>query len=123
MYINPELDSADRSLKVIAEVNNGDGMLKGGLFAKGRIIVGKRSSVLQLPRQSLSGWDTTSKKGVIFVIDVGVAKARQVATGAVNSDLVEIVSGVKAGEKYVIRGGFNLKDGDKVALPANGGQK
>jgi RND family efflux transporter MFP subunit len=123
MYINPELDSTDRSLKVIAEVNNGDGILKGGLFAKGRIIVGKRSSVLQLPRQSLSGWDTTSKKGVIFVIDLGVAKARQVSTGAVNGDLVEIVSGVKSGEQYVIRGGFNLKDGDKIALPANGGQK
>jgi RND family efflux transporter MFP subunit len=37
MYINPELSTADRSMKVIAEVHNVPETLKGGLFAKGRI--------------------------------------------------------------------------------------
>lgn len=123
MYINPELDQMDRSLKVIAEVVNSDDLLKGGLFAKGRIIAGTRTGVLQLPRQSLSAWDTNSQKGTVFVVESGAAKARQVTTGAVNGDLVEIVTGVKAGEKYVTRGGFNLKDGDRIALSATGGSK
>ena len=123
MYINPELDSADRSLKVIAEVHNSDGVLKGGLFAKGRIIAGKRDRVLQLPRQSLSGWDTVAKNGTIFVLEGDTARARHVATGAVSGDRVEIVKGVKEGEKYVTRGAFNLKDGDKVATVVQGGQQ
>lgn len=123
MYINPELDSVDRSLKVIAEVVNRDNLLKGGLFTKGRIIAGTRSDVLQIPRQSLSGWDTIRKKGIVFVIEGGAAISRQVETGAVNGELVEIVSGVKSGEKYVTRGGFNLKDGDKVALSKGAAQK
>src|SRR6185369_10347455 len=41
MFINPELSTADRSLKVIAEVQNVPETLKGGLFAKGCIITGR----------------------------------------------------------------------------------
>lgn len=115
MYINPELSAADRSLKVIAEVRNDGELLKGGLFAKGRIVTGKRGGVLQLPRGALSSWDTVAGKGSVFVIEGDTARERKVATGAAVGELVEIAQGLKAGEKYVARGGFNLKDGDKVA--------
>jgi multidrug efflux pump subunit AcrA (membrane-fusion protein) len=50
----------------------------------------------------------------LFVTDNDTARKRPVTTGAINGDLVEIRSGLKAGERYVTRGGFNLKDGDKV---------
>jgi membrane fusion protein, multidrug efflux system len=115
MYVNPELSAADRSLKVIAEVKNVPEELKGGLFAKGRIVAGRRSAVLQLPRQALSGWEPAAKKGSVFVVEGETARLRQVQTGTVAGDLVEVVGGLKAGERYVTRGGFNLKDGDRVA--------
>lgn len=114
-YINPELSSADRSLKVIAEVRNVPETLKGGLFAKGRIVVGSREQVLQVPRNALGTFDIQTKKGSLFVVDNGVAHIRQIQSGAVTGDMVEIISGLKQGEQYVVRGGFNLKDGDKVA--------
>lgn len=123
MYINPELSSSDRSLKVIAEVANSNDVLKGGLFAKGKILTGKRNDVLQVPRQALATWDTTAKKGTLFVVEGDSARLRQVATGVVTGDLVEVVAGVRAGERYVSRGAFNLKDGDKVALAGTGRQQ
>ncbi|HEY6838571.1 MAG TPA: efflux RND transporter periplasmic adaptor subunit [Geobacteraceae bacterium] len=116
MFINPELSAADRSLRVIAEVENAGETLKGGLFAKGRIITGKRNGVLQLPRQALSGWEPTTKKGSAFVVEGETARLRQVETGVLSGDLVEVTAGLKAGERYVVRGGFNLKDGDRVAV-------
>ena len=116
MFINPELSSADRSLKVIAEVRNDGDLLKGGLFAKGRIVTGKRGGVLQIPRSALSNWDTTTKSAVIFVAMSSVARQRPVTTGSVAGDLVEVASGLKPGERYVTRGGFTLKDGDKIAV-------
>jgi membrane fusion protein (multidrug efflux system) len=122
MYINPELSAADRSLKVIAEVRNDGELLKGGLFAKGRIVSGKRGGVLQLPRGALSAWDTQARKGAVFVIEGDTARLRPVATGITAGDLVEIASGLRAGERYVSRGGFNLKDGDKVAIAATAPQ-
>lgn len=119
MFINPELSPADRSLKVIAEVGNVPEMLKGGLFAKGRIVTGKRSGVLQLPRSALSAWDTAAKKATVFVVEGDAARLRQVETGAVSGDLVEIAAGLKAGERFVTRGGFTLRDGDKVLVAQN----
>jgi membrane fusion protein, multidrug efflux system len=116
MYINPELSAADRSLKVIAEVHNDGELLKGGLFAKGRIVTGKRSGVLQLPRGALSAWDTEARKGAVFVVAGDTARLRPVATGIAAGDLVEIAAGLRAGERYVSRGGFNLKDGDRVLV-------
>ena len=118
MYINPELSNADRSLKVIAEVRNVPETLKGGLFAKGRIVTGTRSGVLQVPRIAISGLDLATKKGVLFVVENDVARRREIVTGIVNGDLIEVLSGLKPGERYVVRGGFNLKDGDRLTVAA-----
>lgn len=118
MYVNPELSAADRSLKVIAEVRNVPETLKGGLFAKGRIITGTRSGVLQVPRSALAAFDLSAKKGVLYVAENGIARRREIASGVVIADQVEVLAGLKAGEHYVVRGGFNLKDGDRIAVAA-----
>jgi len=116
MYINPELSSTDRSLKVIAEVTNTPEQLKGGLFAKGRIVIDRKHAVLQVPRSAIDGLDLTAKKGSLFIIHNGVARRSAVVTGTANGERIEIVSGLKAGQRLVVRGGFNLKDGDKVVI-------
>lgn len=119
MYINPELSNEDRSLKVIAEVHNVPETLKGGLFAKGNIVTGTRNGVLQVPRSAISALDLAAKKGLLFVVENGIARKREILSGSVNGDLIEVVSGLKAGEHYVVRGGFNLKDGDRITVTAD----
>ncbi|RII28832.1 MAG: efflux RND transporter periplasmic adaptor subunit [Geobacter sp.] len=124
MFVNPELSATDRSLKVIAEVKNDGELLKGGLFVKGRIIIGTRSGVIQVPRSALAAWDTTARKASVFVVENDTALLRDVVTGAVNGEQVEVSSGLKVGERYVTRGGFTLKGGDRVTMavgPDNGG--
>ncbi len=120
MFLNPELSEEDRSLKVIAEVENKDGRLKGGLFAKGRIITGLRDNVLLLPRSMLGRWDSIGRTAVIFVAEGQTARQRNVKTGAVKGDMVEIVEGLSAGEQYVSRGGFTLRDGDRIVVDGAG---
>lgn len=116
MFVNPELSAVDRSLKVIAEVKNVPELLKGGLFAKGRIVTGERKNLILIPRSAITGLDLSATKGIVNVIAGGSAKRREVLTGAVSGEMVEIVSGVQAGEQYVVRGGFNLQDGDRVTV-------
>jgi len=123
MYINPEFSSVDRSLRVIAEVTNDGELLKGGLFAKGRIVTGQRDQVVQVPRAALSNWDMANRKANLFVVAGTTAKLRPVETGTVSGDLVEIVKGVVAGEQLVARGGFNLRDGDRVAVATGGSSR
>jgi RND family efflux transporter MFP subunit len=116
MFINPELSMEDRSLKVIAEVQNVPEILKGGLFAKGRIVTGSRSSVLQIPRSAIDRFDLAGRSGFLFVVENGIARKRSITTGSVTGEQVEVAAGLKTGEQYVVRGGFNLKDGDAVTV-------
>jgi len=116
MFINPVVNETDRSMRVVAEVENLSEQLKGGLFIKGRIITGKRSNVLRIPRTALLLWDVTGKKGDLFVIEGERAKRRTVQTGAIMGDFVEITTGLSPSERVVTRGGFNLKDGDRVQV-------
>jgi membrane fusion protein (multidrug efflux system) len=116
MFINPAIDQASRSAKVIAEVVNSDGALRGGSFAKGRVIVDNRESVLQVPREALLNWNIEQQSADIFVVKGGQADRRTVKTGSSNGTSVEIVSGVQAGEQVVTRGGFAIRPGDRIAV-------
>ncbi|HJX15819.1 MAG TPA: efflux RND transporter periplasmic adaptor subunit, partial [Candidatus Deferrimicrobiaceae bacterium] len=121
-FINPAVDESNRSVKVVAEVENRQEVLKGGLFVTGRIVTGKRTGVLQAPRASLLSWDVGGRKASLFVVTDNVARLRQVGTGVVSGDGVEIVSGLSAGEMVITRGGFNVRDGDRVKVTqGNGG--
>lgn len=116
--VNPEFSSQDRSLKVIAEVDNADLALKGGLFIRGRIIIEQRQNVVSVPRQMLSAWDPGQGRANLFVMENDHARLRTLETGQVEGELIEIRSGLAAGEAYVCRGGFTLKDGDPVLVAA-----
>jgi RND family efflux transporter MFP subunit len=116
MFINPAIDAASRSAKVIAEVPNRDGALKGGAFAKGRILVATRSGLLQVPREALLNWKVEDQTAEVFVAQGDTAEKRVVKTGQANHVTVEVVEGLKAGEQVVTRGGFQLRDGDRIAV-------
>jgi RND family efflux transporter MFP subunit len=122
MFINPVVNEADRSVKVVAEVENAAEELKGGLYVKGRIITGKRTDILRVPRSALLSWDVLAKKGDLFVVNGDTAHRRTVQTGSVVGDFVEITSGLAVGDPVVTRGAFNIKDGDTVnVIQTNGG--
>jgi len=107
----------------VAEVENREDQLKGGLFAQGRILTGKRIGVLKIPRAALLSWDVAGKKGELFVVNQDVAKRRSVQTGTILGDQVEITSGLAAGDLVITRGGFNVKEGDKVNVTRINGEK
>jgi multidrug efflux pump subunit AcrA (membrane-fusion protein) len=74
-----------------------------------------------IPRSAISGLDLSSGKGIVNTVSGGVAKRSEIRAGAASGDMIEIVSGLKAGEQYVVRGGFNLRDGDKVTVARSEG--
>ena len=115
-FINPAADEASRTVKVKTEVPNPSEALKAGLFVKGRVVTGRRPGVLVVPRSALVSWDTVTRRAAVFVVEGGAAKRVAVETGAAPGDLVEVVTGLAAGQEVVTRGGFNLREGDRVQL-------
>lgn len=121
MYINPTVGEVDRSVKVVAEVPNPEEELKGGLFVKGRIVTGSRQGVLQVPRSALTAWDVGGGSGELWVTADGKAQRRSVKLGAAAGEMVEVLGGLEPGERIVVRGGFNLRQGDAVLEARPGG--
>ncbi|HEX7018910.1 MAG TPA: efflux RND transporter periplasmic adaptor subunit, partial [Gemmatimonadaceae bacterium] len=120
MFINPAVDAASRSAKVVAEVRNEDGALRGGVFVTGRILTGIRRGVLQVPREAILNWDVSRRTATVFLVRGGRAEDRQVTTGTASGPHVEIVTGVAAGEQIVTRGAFALRRGDRVTAAREG---
>ncbi len=116
MFINPAVSEADRSVRVIAEVINAAGELKGGLFVKGRIVTGRRDAVILVPREALLGWDVVGRKAKLFIVAGDRATSREVRTGLTAEGGVEITAGLKPSEAYIVRGAFNVKEGDKLII-------
>lgn len=116
MFINPAIDESSRAGKVVAEVPNPDGALRGGLFVRGRIITATRQAVLHVPREALLNWNVEQRTAEVFVVCDGLAQKRAVRVGVANEAAVEISEGVAAGDPVVTRGAFALRDGDKVMV-------
>jgi len=69
-----------------------------------------------ISRSAIAGLDFSAGTGFVNTVSEGVAKWREVKASAISGELVEIVAGLKSGEQYVVRGGFNPKDGDTVVV-------
>ncbi len=115
-FINPAVNETDRSIRVIAEIRNDPEVLKSGLFVKGRIVTGRRSQVLEIPRAALADWDVKTGTGGVWVVQQDQARRRMVKTGGLDRDWVEVASGLTAGERVIIRGGFNIQEGDRLKI-------
>jgi RND family efflux transporter MFP subunit len=119
-YLNPAVDEADRSVRVVAEVPNPGGELRGGIFVKGRIETGRRPAVLLVPRLALLEWDTAAARAAVLALDGDRARRREVRTGELRGEEVEVVSGLAAGDRVISRGGFTVRDGERVSVAAAG---
>jgi membrane fusion protein, multidrug efflux system len=112
--VNPVVNATDRSGRILAEVANQDGLLRGGLYAHGQVLVEERPSAIVLPRDALMSWNLEKESATVFVVESGdVVRSRPVTTGLVEDGLVEIRQGLIGTEKVVIRGGFNARDGER----------
>ena len=120
-FINPAIEMASRSAKVIAAVPNAGGLLRGGAFVKGRIIVANRPGVLQVPREALLGWNVEAQTADVFIVRGDQAEKRAVKVRSTGGPTVEVVSGLQAGDQVVTRGGFSIGKGDRVAVEKGAG--
>ena len=120
MFINPAVDAASRSAKVVAEVANPDRALRGGLFVRGHIIAARTRDAIVVRRDALLDWNVAQRTASVFVVANGKADKRAVRVGATAGDQVEITEGLAVGEPVVTRGAFTLRPGDQVTLATNG---
>jgi cobalt-zinc-cadmium efflux system membrane fusion protein len=105
IFINSVVDPESRTVKVRTEVPNLDGRLKPEMFANVEIITDVNSQGVSVPQSAVL--DDSGKK-VVFVAEGNGYKARQVQLGIQNGDRVEIIDGLKSGDRVVTKGNYLL---------------
>lgn len=113
--INPAFNATSRSATVEAQIENGNNMLRQGMFATARIVRDGSSNGVFAPKASIFN-DQATQSYRIFVIKEGVVKLRVVQPGTEENDMVQILSGVEADETVATSGLAQLYEGAKVAF-------
>ena len=112
--IAPTIDPRTRTLRVKAEIENGEGRLRPGLFARADLGVATRRGVPMVPQESVL---QRADGAVVFVVEGGNRVRRvNVKTGVYQGDRVEIREGIEPGLRVVVRGHAGLIDGSSVSV-------
>ena len=114
-FISPTLQAARRTASVEVRIDNPEGKLKPGMFAKVTVPIKVHTNALLIPRVSLIE-DANTKTQNIFVIEENVSRRRAVEIGLLQGGVAEVVSGLMAGEAVVTAGQHSLKDGEEVRV-------
>jgi HlyD family secretion protein len=109
--ISPAVNTATRAFPFEALIPNQDATLKPGTFARVHIESGKIDTVVTLPYSAMQ-----YRYGVnrVFVVDGDKLSARELKVGDRLGDRVEILGGVKAGDRVAANDVDKLADGQKV---------
>lgn len=111
--IRPTVTESSRAIDVIARIDNADGELKGGASVDAAVVIGVRDAAVMAPEQSVV---LRPAGRVVYAIVDGKAEQRIVQTGGKQAGLVEIVSGLKAGETIALDGAGFLTQGAAVTV-------
>lgn len=114
--ISPVVDSTSRAVAVEFYADNTKGLLKSGMFAKVDITLSEKTNAVSVSKQSVY-MDEETNETYVFVpsADGKTAVRRNVKTGFINSNHLEVSEGLSAGEQ-VLTFTYGLKDGSKIEL-------
>ena len=102
-FIEPVLDPATRTARVRIVLPNPRGALKPGMFANAVVRL-QAARGLVVPRSALI--DTGTRRLVYVETSPNTFTAREVTTGPVTGDRVQILAGLNEGDRVVAQGNF-----------------
>ncbi|WP_022960182.1 efflux RND transporter periplasmic adaptor subunit [Spongiibacter tropicus] len=103
-YIYPSLNAKTRTAQVRVHFDSSDRFLRPGMFAQMTIVTKPSRETLLIPREALIR--TGSQSRVVLAKGEGRFKSIAVKVGRIGEDKVEILSGLKDGERIVTSAQF-----------------
>jgi multidrug efflux pump subunit AcrA (membrane-fusion protein) len=110
--ISPVSNPVSRTIEVEVSIPNADHRIKPGMYAEAEFEQGTHKAFV-LPIVSVV--DRAGRKYVFAAAD-GKALIKEVTTGDVTGDAIEIVSGLDGTETIITTGADKLENGDKISL-------
>jgi RND family efflux transporter MFP subunit len=117
--INPMTEQGSRSITLYISVANRDGVLRGGMFAKGQIALEKTAPATVVPATAIRD---EAGQSYVFTIENGKIGKRAVTVGSTEGQagMVEVKSGLETGLQVVSARVTGLKPGTPAILKSPG---
>ncbi len=112
--ISPVVDTKSRSLAVTLELKDYDERIRVGMFSSIKLITKFSEDSIVIPRGALSSY---YDENIVYVVSTdNMVERREVETGLLSEEMVEIISGLSVGEEIVLQGQSSLSDGSAVRI-------
>jgi len=113
--INPITEAGSRSITLYLSVANRDGVLKGGMFVKGFLVLAKAEASTVVPLVAVRD---DAGQAFVFTLEGGKIAKRSVKLGLreEQTGLVEVKSGLEAGVQVISANMVGLKAGAKAVV-------
>lgn len=119
--LSPAASVPTRTFTAEVSIPNPDGQIKVGMFANAEVVGQERKNVLAVPESALVMRE--DQKTVFVVTEENRVVQKVLKLGDAAGGWVEVLSGLKEGERIVVAGQHKLKDGASIRLGAPGGQE
>lgn len=110
--ISPVCDLQTRTAPIEITINNKDGRLQSGMFAKVKLVIEEQKDVPVILKEAVIG---RSNNTYVYIVKNNRAFLTKVILGIRQGPYYGVESGVKKGDKVVIMGQQRLRDGCLVA--------
>lgn len=114
--INQAVDAQRRTVEIWCQIDNPTRRLNGNVFGEVHIVVRQISRAVVVPATAIEIQQGQTKGSVLVVDDKNIAHRVEIEPGEKSAGMVQVRSGVKAGDIIVIEGGYALPDGTQVEV-------
>ncbi len=111
--IAPAANPENRKFKTEILLNNTDGLLKSGMFAKANIEIAYKEQVLSVLREAIIKSDEAD---IIYLAIDNKAEKRNLILGIHNTKYYEVLEGLNKNDLVIIDGFDNLIGGEKLNI-------
>ncbi len=109
------ISGSSRTATVKVRIENPEGLLRPGMFARIRILLYSKANTLAIPAEAVQG-----KEGdqFVFLVDTeqNIAKKTPITVGYTRPDYVQIDAGLQENDVIAMSGFENLEDGKAIKL-------
>lgn len=115
------LDMQTRTMQTEIDFDNRDGKLIPGMYTETQLVLAQKANALSVPLEAVT--QSGGSASVLLVTPGNTIEERKVTLGMQGKAQVEILAGLKEGDRVVIGNRSQFRDGQKVEpieVPANG---
>lgn len=110
-YVGSVADSVSKKFPIKIQIGNEDRKIKAGMVAQVDIVTGEDEDILIIPKSAVFVKDGVEK---VYTVENFIIKIKNIKTEDIDDNEARVIEGLIEGEEIVIRGNYELKEGDKV---------